>query len=378
MQNEASLFPFEELVAAYFECRRNKRNSRYALEFEFELERNLMNLYRELIEGTYQISRGICFVVEHPKIREVWAAGFRDRVVHHLIYNRLKTYFYPRFIRNSFACIPERGSLDAIQRLESGVRSITRNYSRPAYFLQFDIRNFFLSLNKDVLFELLEPGLDEPWLRRLTFQVLYHDPRQNCWMKSSREAFDRVPRYKSLWHAKSNTGLPIGNLTSQFFANVYLNELDQFVKHQLRMKYYYRYVDDAVILHESAQTLNRIYEEIDAFLRERLKLELHPYKKHLNRVELGINFVGFVVRPYRRYLRRRTINKLRSRIENWSRSRSGFDEDVLLNFRNSLNSYNGMLRNTKSWTIRKELARKVDCLFIRGDRDLTKFIVSGV
>lgn len=119
---------FEEVVKAYFDCRRRKRKSLYALDFEFELEKNLFQLYEDLASGQYKISQSIAFVVEQPKIREIWAATFRDRVVHHVIYNRLAPRFYPGFIRNSFACIPGRGSLDASNQLWAGMRSITQNW----------------------------------------------------------------------------------------------------------------------------------------------------------------------------------------------------------------------------------------------------------
>ena len=134
---------FEELVNAYFDCRKGKRKSIHAIAFEFELEKNLFDLYEDLISGNYQISRSIAFVVEQPKIREIWAATFRDRVVHHVIYNRLAPRFYPSFIRNSFACIPGRGTLDGSNYLWAGMRSITRNWNQSAYYLQGDVRSFF-------------------------------------------------------------------------------------------------------------------------------------------------------------------------------------------------------------------------------------------
>lgn len=235
----SSELQFVEVAQAYFDCRKHKRNTRYALDFEFHLERNLFDLYVDLIEDRYQISQSIAFVVDQPKIREVWAATFRDRVVHHIIYNRLSPRFYPSFIQTSFACIPERGTLVASDSLWQGMRSLTQNWSRTSsYFLGADVRNFFLSINKVALFDLLKKKIYEPWLLKLVEQVLFHDPRPTCQVKSKQEAFYRVPKHKSLWHAPSERGLPIGNLTSQFFANVYLNELDQFAKHILKARYY--------------------------------------------------------------------------------------------------------------------------------------------
>jgi hypothetical protein len=139
---------FEEVVVAYLACRKDKRNSIYATDFEFELEKNLFQLYEDLVSENYQIGLSIAFVVEQPKVREIWAASFRDRVVHHIIYNRLSPRFYPSFIKNTFACIPDRGSLVASDTLWAGMRSITHNWQKKSYFLGGDIRNFFVSINK--------------------------------------------------------------------------------------------------------------------------------------------------------------------------------------------------------------------------------------
>ncbi|MBS1983240.1 MAG: hypothetical protein JST16_03630 [Bdellovibrionales bacterium] len=366
---------FEEVAKAYFDCRKNKRKTLYATDFEFDLERNLFRLYEELLEGTYKIGQSIAFVVEQPKVREIWASTFRDRVVHHVIYNRLSPRFYPSFIQNSFACIPGRGSLVGSDALWAGMRSITRNWSRPAYFLGADVRNFFVSIHKPTMFDLLMPRLYEPWLRELTHYVLFHDPRTNCFMKSRREVFERVPHSKSLWNIPSDSGLPIGNLTSQFFANVYLDALDQFAKHELRAKYYYRYVDDFVILHESPDYLNECFARAEAFLRERLKLELHPYKKRIGLVDRGVDFVGYFHKPYRRYARSRTAHRAKSVVHQWLANPRAFSPETLVKFRDSTNSYWGLMRHTSSYRLRRHLGQLAQSLFVRPDEEYTKLIL---
>lgn len=261
--------------------------------------------------------------MEQPKIREIWAATFRDRVVHHIIYNRLATSFYPTFIRDSFACIPGRGVLDGSNRLMDGIRSITQNWQKESYFLQADIRSFFVSINKKILFELLKPKMKEEWLLKLTEQVLFHDPKKSCYLKSKMEAFGRVPGHKSLWNTGQDKGLPIGNLTSQFFANIYLNEFDQYMKRELKVKYYYRYVDDWVVLHESPAYLNEIYLKAEQFLLDRLDLELHPFKRRLAPVWQGVDFIGFVHKPFHRRIRNRTANKMTSLVHQWKKTLMG-------------------------------------------------------
>jgi len=368
---------FEDVVLAYFQCRKNKRNSHYALEFEINLERNLYDLYLELKSGEYEIGRSIAFVVEQPKIREIWSATFRDRVVHHVIYNRLFPRFYPRFIENTFACIPGRGTLRASDRLLSGIRSITANGREKSYFLGADVRNFFVSIHKPTLMALLEKKISEGWLRQLVKQVLFHDPRKNCTLKSKSAAFARVPGHKSLWKTPGDRGLPIGNLTSQFFANVYLNELDQFVKHKLRASYYYRYVDDVVILDPSPSYLNHCFAEMDSFLEQNLKLILHPYKKRLGLVNQGVDFVGYVHFPYYRLARVRTIHKVNSLVHQWKKNPNGFEQKNLEKLRASYNAYMGVIRWGKTYKVRKNLGDRVNCLFARPDRDYTKIILNA-
>jgi RNA-directed DNA polymerase len=301
-------FTYEELVVAYFDCRRTKRNSRNALAFEWHLERNLYHLYLDLIDGTYQPGRSICFVVTRPKAREVWAADFRDRVVHHLIYNRIGARFENSFIADSCACIEERGTLYAARRLEAKIRSITENWSRPAYYLKCDLANFFVSIDKRILRELLASKISDPWWMRLTEAVLFHDPRTDFEFRGDPALLERVPPHKRLMNQPDHLGLPIGNLSSQFFANVYLDVLDQRAKHLLGARHYIRYVDDFLFLHESTDWLNGVLADVDAFLPERLGVRLNPKKTILQPVERGVDFVGHVIKPWVRSTRRRTVN----------------------------------------------------------------------
>jgi len=305
---------FQELVAAYFDCRRTKRNSKNALEFEQHLERNLARLYGELIDGSYRPGRSICFVVTRPKPREVWAADFRDRVVHHLLYNRIAARFENAFIADSCACIRGRGTLYAAQRLESNVRSITQNWSRPAYYLKLDLANFFVSIDKGILLGLLAAKVSEPWLMALTELVLMHDPRSDFEFRGDPAMIERVPPHKRLMGQPVHLGLPIGNLSSQFFANVYLDVLDQYVKHRLRCRHYVRYVDDFVLLHESSDQLYTWCKDVNLILNERLGVRLNPRKTILQPIDRGVDFVGHVIKPWCRSTRRRTVNEALRRV----------------------------------------------------------------
>lgn len=354
---------FEQLAQAYLDCRRTKRNSASAQAFEAHLERNLCDLHDELIDGHYQPGRSICFVITRPKPREVWAAQFRDRIVHHLLYNKVADRFHARFTADSCACIPGRGTLYAVQRLEHQVRSITQNWSQPAHYLKCDLANFFVSIDKAVVRERLARYITEPWWLQLADTILWHDPRQDVEVRSSAALLQRVPEHKRLFNAPAGHGLPIGNLSSQFLANVLLDGLDQFVKHQLRAPTYVRYVDDFVLLHTSPTWLNDALNRIDEFLPTNLHLQLNPSKTILQPVERGIDFVGQVVLPWRRVTRRRTFHA--------ALERSGEVEHPELH--STANSYFGLLgQATHSHCDRARLAKT---LLMRGravNSDLTQ------
>jgi retron-type reverse transcriptase len=327
-------FSFEDLVVAYLDCRRTKRNKPTALAFEVNLERNLVDLHDELAAGTYRPGPSICFVVTRPKPREVWAAAFRDRIVHHLLYNRIADRFERAFIVDSCACIRGRGTLYAAQRIEAKIRSVTQNWTVPAYYLKCDLANFFVAIDKRVLWTQLVDRIPEPWWRWLTHLVLFHDPRPDAHLQGTPALMALVPRHKQLQHQAPHLGLPIGNLSSQFFANVYLDALDQHVKHTLRVRHYIRYVDDFLLLHESPQQLNTWLAEISAFLPQVLGAHLNPKKTILQPIDRGVDFVGQVIKPWRRTIRRRTLNEALARTA---------DADQVFE---SANSYFGLLRQS--------------------------------
>jgi RNA-directed DNA polymerase len=362
----------ERLFDAYFACRRTKRNATSQLRFEIDLEANLMQLWRDLTRRGYHIGPSTAFVVQRPKIREVWAAGFRDRIVHHLITNALTPHYYPRFIRDTYGCIPGRGIHDGMRRVAGFARSITRDWTGPAYALKVDVANFFGSIDHAVLLSLLEKRVQPGWCLELVRQVIQHDPRKGAVLRSPRSLFNQVPRHKSLMHAPPGIGLPIGNLTSQFFANLYMNELDQHIKHGLKARYYGRYVDDIVLFHENADILNRWCAEIDSFLQSNLRLRLHPRKKWLNRADAGLSFIGFIIKPKRIYLRRSTLVAAHHRITRWNKAGACLDYPVLKRLGDSLTSTLGLLRQTNGFHHRKRLCIRIEGLFLRADVDCTK------
>ena len=369
-------FDFEKLYQAYRECRRHKRNTINALDFEFNLEYNLCKLYEELIDGTYEIGRSVCFVILYPKPREVWAADFRDRIVHHLVYNEIKERFYKRFIKDTYSCIPDRGTTNAVKSVEKYAKIITNNYKETAYYLKADIKNFFVSIDKQILFDEIKRLVDEEWLLVLIEKIIFNNPKSDVIIKSPRFKFKHLPLYKSLWHTSDEKGLPIGNLTSQFFSNVYLNVLDQYIKHHHKCKYYCRYVDDFVIMHKDPKYLSELHKDLTIFLRDRLKLTLHSNKKLINKVEKGIDFVGYVVKPYRIVLRQKTIKRAFKAIRENEKNPNRYSYEELEHYVATINSYLGFLRNSNGYNLRREICAKSTNLFISCDKNFTKLKVN--
>jgi len=319
-------YSFERLWRAYRDCRRHKRKTTNALDFEFDAEAKLLELRRELIEHSYSPGPSICFVTDGPKPREVFAADFRDRIVHHLLVAELEAVFEPRFIHDSYACRRGKGVLAASDRLMQFLRRITANGRRPAWAIKLDVASFFPSIDKRTLFEILCGNVRDPELHWLIKVILFHDPTENYTFKSGPGHVPppSSPRYpiaarKSLFGNRNERGLPIGNLTSQFWANVYLNELDQFVKRELRCRMYVRYVDDLILLDSDRDRLTQWRDQIGRFLGERLKLGLRVDSVDPRPANRGIDFVGWKTFWGHRLPRRRTLAQCSARLRRFEK-----------------------------------------------------------
>ena len=282
-----------------------------ALRFEADLLENLFDLALDLQKGRYRPSRSVCFVTRSPKLREIFAADFRDRVVHHLVVREMEKIWDPRFIHDSYASRKGKGIHGAVDRLQGFMRKVTRNEKKAGFFLQLDVRSFFMSIDKRILFSIFDqdPKTSEV-LRGLLSTLIFHDPTTDYHFKGNRKLLYAIPPHKTLFKVGPHKGLPIGNLTSQFFANVYLNELDQFVKHQLRCRFYLRYVDDFILLSESRAELKEWRERISRFLDDRLALRLKEGDR-IRRVSEGADFLGYITRPGYRLVRKRVVNNLK-------------------------------------------------------------------
>jgi len=365
-------FTFLDLVKAYKDCRKRKRNTFNAIEFEFDLENNLLQLYEDLKSGTYQIGKSECFIVLRPKPREVWAASFRDRIVHHLVYNAIKDRFYKRFIKDTYSCIPKRGALNGAKTLARYIKSVTDNYTKEAYYLKADIKNFFVTIDKNILYSLLKKHISEQWILDLLKLIVYDNPKQHVIIKSPEKKFTKLPPYKSLWNTPDEKGLPIGNLTSQFFSNVYLDILDRYVKRTLKCKYYCRYVDDFVILSNSPKQLNLIHSQIYQFLKSQLLLDLHLEKKTINKTYSGVDFVGYTIKHNRIFLRQNTLKRIFRLFS--SLTKNDFSPRFL-NIFHAMNSYLGFLQCVNGFNLRKSICTLNIHNIIDCDIDFTKVFI---
>lgn len=346
-------YAYTDVLKAYFDCRKHKRMTGSALAFELKFEQNLYTLTRQINNNTYIIGPTRAFVVTYPKPREVWAALFRDRIVHHLIYNDIAPYFEGHFIEDTYSCIKNRGTLLALIRCKHFLERATQYWSKPAWVLQLDIKNFFVSINKHILYDLIAKHFDcNCLLLDLIRYVIYNDPTQNALVDSYSD-FGIIPPHKSLWNANKNHGLPIGNLTSQLFANIYLDELDKFIKHILKVKFYGRYVDDFYIIHTDKDLLYKYCEKINLFLRSRLQLELSVPKTKIKAADSGITFLGTTIYPFHALPRKMNVAKLK---EVARQLQKNYTDPFLLA---SINSYLGMLKQADTFQLRKRICEQI-------------------
>jgi len=340
------------------------------LLFEMNYESELFKLYDELKDGRYRIGPSACFISFRPVKREIFAACFRDRIVHHFIYNHVNPIFERLFISDSYSCRAGKGTSYGVRRLDHFIRSCSVNYSRECYVLKLDIKGYFMSMDRSLLFDKVEKvvrryrervAVDADFLLSLIRQVIFHDSTKDCRMRGKREDWAGLPKSKSLFFAGANKGLPIGNLTSQLFGNVYLNDFDHFIKCKLGCRYYGRYVDDIVIVHRDKEYLKAIIPVIRTYLRDELFLELHPRKLYLQHISKGVPFLGTVIKPYRIYIGNRTKGSCYKSVRSWNEllaNGNGTGEPAkkdMERFLSSMNSYLGYMKHYRTHILRRKI-----------------------
>ena len=314
----------ENLLAAWKEFLVGKKDKEDVLEFKSNLIHNILALHHDLKEKKYVHAGYLAFKISDPKPRDIHKATARDRLLHHAIYRVLYPYFDKKFIHDSYSCRLNKGTHKAMNRFRDFARVVSKNHTRTCWVLKCDIRKFFASIDQQILYEILEKYIQDPDTLWLLNQVI------SSFSSPQGDALRRV-------------GLPLGNLTSQLLVNVYMNEFDQYVKHQLKQKHYIRYADDFVILSQSKTELEQLLRYIVVFLREKLQLQLHPNKVSITTFASGIDFLGWVHFSDRRVLRTSTKRRMLKRVR-------GLEEDSA-----TVQSYLGLLKHGNTQKLQEKV-----------------------
>jgi RNA-directed DNA polymerase len=368
-----------DLFKAYYDARKHKRQTANALAFEANYEEKLFALYEEIKNFQYKISPSICFVVSKPVRREIFAADFRDRIVHHLIFNAINPIFEKNFIKDSYSCRIGKGTSYGIKRVDHFIRACSENYQKDCWILKLDISGYFMAMDRNILYAKIEKKLKNYFLEAnpplgglaskkseldlllyLIKKVIFNDPTKNCFVNGTRQDWAGLPKSKSLFWAKPNKGFPIGNLTSQLFGNIYLDEFDHFVKEKLKIKHYGRYVDDMVFVHQDKEFLKSIVQKAKNFLQSQLQLALHPKKIYLQNFRKGVQFLGTFLKPYRIYIASRTKQNFYAKIKIYNemgRQKGDFSKKESQTLLACTNSYLGIMKHRRTFALRKKMIK---------------------
>lgn len=303
------------MFLAWKEFRRGKRKKPEVQQFEFTLEDSLFQLHQELKEGAYQPNAYAAFYIQDPKLRHIHKASVRDRVLHQAVFRVLYPIFDQSFIFDSYSSRVGKGTHAAVNRLEQFLAKASSNNRRVVYALKCDISKFFDSIDHNILISLIKNKISRPDCLRLVETII------------------------GSFQKESGKGLPLGNVTSQLFANVYLNELDRLMKHHLKARYYLRYCDDFLMLGNNQCVLAEQIPKIQAFLEQQLRLDLHPRKVLIKKYSQGIDFLGYICRPYHRLVRTNTKRRIFKRIST-----------------KNIQSYLGVVRHANGYKIRRKIA----------------------
>ena len=365
----------EAWIEAFDDCCLHKKSSDSCIRYRIGYEEDLFRLAAEVESGVYRPSTSICFCVTRPKLREVFAANFRDRIVHHWLMIKLNPLFENLFVGQgnvSFNCRKGFGTQAAVNAVKNDIYDVSGGYTADAYVGRFDIVGFFMSIHKDILIEMLRAFICKEYKdddRDLVFStlvtVIRHNPANDCEIHGDRTLFEQLPRNKSLFHVQKNRGLPIGNLTSQILANFYLSLFDAAMSEWCmeRGGRYRRFVDDFVVVMPVMKDVYGAFLFAREFLQERLSVSLHDDKKYMQHYTKGLAFVGYVIKNGRIYLSNRTYGALTDRLRNIDRmcakARGGKTDTSLIAAINKavvpLNSYIGFSAHTNGYAKRTSI-----------------------
>lgn len=375
------MIDFETILEAYLDCRKRKRSTVGATEFELNYVQNLVELMNEVNSRQYRIGKSICFVVRYPRYREVFAGDFRDRVIHHYIALRLEPLFERIFCGRTYNCRKGKGQLAGVIQLAEDIREESENYAKDAYVMKVDLKGFFMSIIKSKLARMVDDfiveyykGDDKEDLRWICNLVVMHRPELNCERRSPLWMWNFIPKEKSLFTNGEDRGIAIGNLFAQLFANFLLNTIDWkidavCVRHN-------RYVDDISFVSKDKKKLLSIIPMLRIELGN-LGLRLNEKKFYLQHYSKGVQFTGAVIKPDRIYVANHTINSFAFAVERLGKAAEmGMIDDINKNIA-SVNSYLGIMSHYNEYATKRRIMAKLppkfyEYCYIDGHFDIVK------
>lgn len=375
------MIDFETILEAYLDCRKRKRSTIGATEFELNYVHNLVELMNEVNSRQYRIGKSICFVVRYPRYREVFAGEFRDRVIHHYIALRLEPLFERIFCGRTYNCRKGKGQLAGVIQLAEDIREESENYTKDAYVMKVDLKGFFMSIIKSKLAKMVDDfivahyeGDDKEDLRWLCNLVVIHRPELNCERRSPLWMWNFIPKEKSLFTNGEDRGIAIGNLFAQLFANFLLNTIDWkidavCVRHN-------RYVDDISFVSKDKEKLLSIIPMLRTELGK-LGLRLNEKKFYLQHYSKGVQFTGAVIKPGRVYVANHTINSFAFAVERLGKAAEmGMIDDIKKNIA-SVNSYLGIMAHYNEYATKRRIMSELppkfyEYCYIEGHFDVVK------
>jgi RNA-directed DNA polymerase len=330
-----SIISPDSLFRAWEIFKSDKKNKYDVAEFEMNIEQNIFDLYHDLENERYQHGTYKGFWIHDPKIRRIHKATVRDRVLHHSIFAVLNKIFEPTFINDSYSCRLNKGTHKGVEKVTNILRSISHNNTRTCYALKCDVRKFFDSVDHQTLKKILNRKIKDEKTITLLEEVIESYSAVGIFERERER--ERESKTLPLFSTNTSKGIPIGNLTSQIFANIYMNEFDQFAKHGLHVKNYVRYTDDFLIISEDRTYLEELLPKLQDFLKEKLKLELHPNKISIRKF-------------HRSKTKKRILRNIRKKMELYHRGL--ISENHLYQ---SLQSYMGVFSHANTYDLTEDL-----------------------
>lgn len=349
----------DEIYDAYYDCCKHKKGTYGYVKYQQNYILNNLQLYKDLNSMKYEIGVSRAFCVTKPKLREVFCATFRDRIVHHLIVNKFHDIIESELTDSAFACRKGKGTHYGIKYIEATIKRVSCNYTKETWILKCDLQGFFMSINRTLLFNILNDVIREKYRGKniekwlwLWNKIIINAPEKNCTKVGNLNLWKDLPPNKSLF-TSNGKGLPIGNLSSQILANLLLSRLDNFILDKIGNGGYGRYVDDFILIHNDKEYLKQLLPQIKFYLKNILGLTLHPNKIYLQQVQKGVAFTGVYIKLNRIYVNHRIVNNCKETFNSYE-NRDHFIQQV--------NSYFGIMKhyNTKKirWKLWKEMPKK--------------------